>query len=336
MAVRMKDIAQDLGVSLMTVSKALRNHTDIAEETRRRIVERARELKYQPNLVARSLVNRRTFLVGLIVPDMMHSFFAEIAKGVGDKIEPLGYQIVISNSGERAETELQQIKLLLGRHVDGLIIASAAHNDGAALAGILAGRNTRYVLIDRMLPGVDAHYVGVSDEELGTLAAGHLIEQGCRRIAHIRGPETSTGAGRLLGYRRALIKHHLKIPTEFVVAGDSGNNAGYAAMRQLLRLQSPPDGVFAYNDPVAAGAVKAILEAGLRVPHDIAVIGAGNVHYSDLLRVPLSTIDQSSLMIGRSAAELLLDSMAAKEPQAPRRILFSPRLIVRESSLRNT
>lgn len=330
----MKDIAQDLGVSLMTVSKALRNHSDIGEETRRRVLERARELKYQPNLVARSLVSRRTFLIGLIIPDMMHSFFAEVAKGIGDKLEPLGYQLVISNSGERAETELQQIRLLLSRHVDGLIIASAAHNAVTSPAEILTSRNARYVLIDRAIPGVGAHYVGVSDEEIGALAVEHLIEQGCRRIAHIRGPEISTGMGRFSGYRRTLAKHHLEVPAEYVVGGDAGNETGYEAMRRLLRLHPPPDGVFGYNDPVAAGAIKAILEAGLQVPGDVAVIGAGNVHYSDLLRVPLSTIDQSSRLIGRSAAELLLDSMAAKEPQVPRRILFPPRLIVRASSLR--
>lgn len=331
----MKDIAQDLGVSLMTVSKALRNHSDIGEETRRRVVERARELKYQPNLVARSLVSRRTFLIGLIIPDMMHSFFAEIAKGIVEKLEPLGYQLVISNSGERAEAELQQIKLLLARHVDGLIIASAAHNSLASPIEALTSRNARYVLIDRTIKGLDAHYVGVNDEKIGALAVEHLIGQGCRRVAHIRGPEISTGVGRLAGYRRTLAKHRLKVPLEYVVASDDGNETGYGAMRRLLRLHPRPDAVFAYNDPVAAGAIKAILEAGLQVPRDIAVVGAGNVHYSDLLCVPLSTVDQSSLLIGRSAAELLLESMAAKEPLVPRRILFSPRLIVRASSLRN-
>lgn len=330
----MKDIAQDLGVSLMTVSKALRNHRDVSEETRRRVVERARELKYQPNLIARGLVSRRTYLVGLIVPDMMHSFFAEIARGVGEKLEPHGYQIVTCNSGERAEAELQQVRLLLSRHVDGLIIASAAHETRNSPAEILAARNARYVLIDRTLPGVDAHYVGVNDEEIGSLAAEHLIEQGCRRIAHIRGPETSTGAGRLRGYRRALARHQMKTPPDYITGGGPGDAAGYAAMGRLLRHPQRPDGVFAYNDPVAAGAMKAILEAGLRIPQDIAVVGAGNGQYSELFRVPLSTIDQSSLAIGRTAAELLLDCIESKEPSAPRQILFAPRLVVRESSLR--
>jgi LacI family transcriptional regulator len=180
---------------------------------------------------------------------------------------------------------------------------------------------------------VNANFVGVNDEEIASLAVDHLIEQGCRRIAHIRGPEISTGIGRLLGYRHTLTKHRLKTPPEYVVGREPGDAGGYDAMRRLLRHKPPPDGVFAFNDAVAAGAIKAILEAGLRVPQDIAVVGAGNVHYSDLLRVPLTTVDQSSLLIGQTAAESLLDSIDSKEPPVPRRILFSPRLIVRESSL---
>jgi LacI family transcriptional regulator len=330
----MKDIARDLGVSLMTVSKALRNHSDVAEETRRRIVERARELNYHPDLIARSLVSRRTYLVGLIVPDMMNSFFAEVARGVSDRLEARGYQIVVCNSCERAETELQQVKLLLSRHVDGLIIASAARDASASPVEALTARNARWVLIDRTIPGVNVHYVGVNDEEIAALAVEHLIEQGCRRIAHIRGPEISVGIGRLLGYRRTLARHRLKVPPEYVAGREPGDIGGYEAMRRLLRLDPAPDGVFAFNDVVAAGAIKAILEAGLRIPRDIAVVGAGNVHYSDMLRVPLSTVDQSSLLIGRKAAELLLDSMEAKEPKAPKRIVFSPRLVVRDSSMR--
>jgi len=121
----MKDIAQDLGVSLMTVSKALRSHSDISEETRRKVMKRARELNYRPNWIARSLVTRRTYMIGLIIPDLMHSFFAEVAKGIARKFEPLGYQIVISNSEESADTELRQLQALLDRNVDGVIIASA-------------------------------------------------------------------------------------------------------------------------------------------------------------------------------------------------------------------
>lgn len=337
MVVRMKDIAQDLGVSLMTVSKALRNHGDVAQETRRRVRQRAAELEYQPNLIARSLAGHRSFLIGLIVPDLMHSFFAEVAKGIERKLDPLGYQSVICSSGENAERELRQIKLLMARKVDGLIIATAAPVPQASrsMVELLEKRKVPYVLIDRMVPNVKANYVGVRDDEIGALATEHLIEQGCTRIAHIRGPMVSTGRGRLRGYRAALAKHGLKVPPEYVVSGAHGDSTGYDAMQRLLRLKSRPDGVFCYNDPVATGAIRAILQAKLDVPHDIAVVGAGNIHYSDLLRVPLSTIDQSSFQIGECAAELLLESMESKTPPPPKHLLFPSRLVVRESSLRH-
>ena len=146
----MKDIARDLGVSLMTVSKALRSHSDISEETKRRVLKRARELNYRPNWIARSLVTRRTYMVGLIIPDLMHSFFAEVAKGIARKFEPLGYQIVISNSEENPDAELREIEVLLDRSVDGIIIATAQANVRGELFKNLQSRKIPYVLIDRL------------------------------------------------------------------------------------------------------------------------------------------------------------------------------------------
>jgi LacI family transcriptional regulator len=191
-----------------------------------------------------------------------------------------------------------------------------------------------YVLIDRLPPGVEAHFVGVKNEEIGALATSHLIEQGCRRIAHIRGPAISTGNLRLQGYRSALAKAGLTQPPEYVVPGDHGDERGYAAMRQLLQLKKRPDGVFCFNDPVAAGAIQAILEAGLQIPRDIAVVGAGNVHYSDQLRVPLTTVDQSSLLTGEKAAEMLVQCIRAGKPLPAEYLYLQPRLVARQSSLR--
>lgn len=334
MAVRMKDIADDLGVSLMTVSKALRNHSDISEKTRNRVLKRMRELNYQPDWIARSMVTGRTYVVGLVLPDLMHSFFAEVAKGVARKLQPLGYQVVISDTEENGDVERRQVDVLVNRKVDGLIIASAQRKGRIELFDMLAAHKTPYVLIDRMLAGTDANYVGVKDDELGALATEHLIAQGCQRVAHIRGPAVATGTGRLRGYRRALAKYGIPSNPAYITSGEYGDNTGYKAMQELLKTDPRPDGVFCYNDPVAAGAIKAILEANLRVPEDIAIIGAGNVHYSDLLRVPLSTVDQSSTVIGETAADLLVNCIDSQKQSAPRHIFIPPRLVVRDSSRR--
>src|SRR5262249_54105167 len=180
--------------------------------------------------------------------------------------------------------------------------------------------------------GVEANYVGVKDEDVGMIATEHLISQGAKRIAHIRGPAVSTGRGRLRGYKRALEKRGIKPRPEYIVSGEFRDTGGYEAMLQLLKLNPRPDAVFCYNDPVAAGAIKAVLEAGLKVPEEIAIIGAGNVHYSDLLRVPLSTVDQSSTAIGERAAEVLSEAMDSKKALKPKKILIPPRLLVRDSS----
>jgi LacI family transcriptional regulator len=334
LSVRMVDIAEDLGVSLMTVSKALRNKNDIGQQTRERVQKRARELGYQPNWVARGLATRRTYLVGLVVPDLLHSFFAEVANGVSQALEPAGYQAVILNSGENGEREEHQVYALLARRVDGLIIASAQRSGRARLFRVLRDQKIPLVLIDRLPAGIRANYVGGKNEEIGELATGHLVEQGCQRIAHLCGPAISTGIGRLSGYRRKLAACGLAAPPEYVVEAQRSDGTGFVAMRELLRLRPRPDGVFCYNDPIAAGAIKAVLEAGLSVPNDIAIIGAGNGHYSDLLRVPLSSIDLNSVLIGQTAAHLLRKCIEAKGPTRPTCTFIPHRLIVRESSLR--
>ncbi len=332
MAIRMKDIARDLQVSVVTVSKVFRNHGGISPATRKRVLQRMKELNYQPNWAARSLATKRTYTIGLVIPDLMHSFFAEVAKGVTRKVRPHGYHVVISNSEEDPEIENQEVELLLARQVDGLILASAQPPGRSEIFRRIRQRRVPFVLIDRRVRGLKANYVGVNDEETGRVATEHLIDRGCQRIAHIRGPAVSTGEGRLGGYQAAIESRRLQMPAGYVVKGGYGVTTGYEAMRRLLAIEPRPDGVFCFNDPVAAGAVKAILEAGLRVPEDIAVVGAGNVHYSDLLRVPLSTIDQGSSALGESAAELLLQVIESKRVHPSRSVFLPPRLIVRESS----
>lgn len=292
---------------------------------------RIKELNYQPNWVARSLAARRTFMIGLIVPDLMHSFFAEIAKGVSAALRPLGYDVVIFNSEEDASAEVSEIDRLLARQVDGLILASAEEPGNTEGFARIEARGVPYVLIDRRFPGVQASYVGADDEAIGRLATNHLIERGCRRIAHIAGRSIGPGSGRYKGYREALAAAGIPLPDSYVVHA-SDDASGYEAALRLLELDPRPDGIFGYNDPTAAGAMKAILEKGIAIPGEIRMIGVGNVHYSDLLRVPLSTIDQSSTAIGQEAADLLTKAIGAKRKRPLKTVIVEPRLIVREST----
>jgi LacI family transcriptional regulator len=195
-------------------------------------------------------------------------------------------------------------------------------------------RNTPYVLIDRPISGLRACFVGVDNRAIGKLATEHLIERGCSRIGHLRGPEVGIGNERFEGYRRAILKGGLRCDARYVVAGGHGDDTGYEGMRSLLEVRPLLDGVFCYNDPVAIGAMKAILQAGLKLPGDVAVVGAGNVHYSDVLAVPLTTIDQGTCRIGIMAAELLIARIGSKRTMRPQTILIPPKLVERESTRR--
>jgi LacI family transcriptional regulator len=335
--VRLKDIAQDLGLSTVTISKVLRDHSDISEETRKRVLKRMEELHYQPNFAARALITGRTYTIGLVVPDLLHPFFAQVAKAISSVISKQGYSLMITSSEEDPQLERQEIEQLLARRVDAVVIASAQWTVESFRR--IEAMHIPYVLIDRYFVGLAANFVGVDDEQVGFIATQHMIEQGCQRIAHIRGPETSTAQGRVEGYRRALGAHNLSpLPEHLISIGTSGDDrgepGGYEAAKRLLACDPRPDGIFCFNDPIALGAMRAILDAGLRIPEDIAVAGCGNISYSDFLRVPLTSVDQDSYAIGLRAAEMALSLVGSDEIVRPQKVLTDVQLMVRASTQR--
>src|SRR5579859_197951 len=214
MAVRMKDIAEDLGVSLVTVSKVLRNKTDVGEHTRRRVLQRVRELNYQPNMLARGLASGKSYSIGLIVPDLVHTFFAELAKGVSAGLRKESYQLVLASAEEEPELERQEIEHLLARGVDALLIASC-QNNASGFRSLLKAK-IPYVLIDRFLPTLNGNFVGTDDVAAGRIATEHLIGLGKKRIAHIGGELISTSVDRLNGYKEALAANNLPFRRELV------------------------------------------------------------------------------------------------------------------------
>lgn len=336
MATRMKDIALDLGVSVMTVSKVLRNHSDISEATRKRVLKRIEELKYTPNASARALVTGRSNVIGLIVPDLVHPFFGELAKGLSAVARSRDYSVVISSSEEDPALEQKEIEHLLARGVDALVVASVQSSVESFRR--IEERGTPYVLIDRTIEGLQANFIGVDDRLVGRLATEHLIAAGCKRIAHIAGTGISSATGRREGYQQALEAKGRPFLDEYMVtrghADDLGDVTGYEAMQKLLSLRPRPDGVFCFNDPAAMGAMLAISEAGLRIPQDIAVVGCGDVHYARYLNVPLTSVAQQTEPMGRRAGQLVLSLIRAQGPVRRRTILLEPRLEVRQSSTR--
>jgi LacI family transcriptional regulator len=336
MAVRMKDIARDLGLSAVTISKVLRNHPDIAQETRERVLKRVQELDYRPNILARGLVTGRSYLIGLVVPDLLHPFFAEIAKAISTVVAARGYSVIISSSEEDAQREAREIQHLVSRQLDALAIASS--DSGTESFERMDRASHPYVLIDRQFADFEANFVGIDDVAAGRMATEHLLDRGCRTVAHIRGRENTTGMRRFEGYRQALQTRGIVCEERYVIARervDSGSEEQGAEAMRLLLIQEPrPDGVFCFNDPLAIGAMNAILDSGLRIPEDIAVIGCGNLHFNGSLRVPLSSIDQRSQQVGEQTGRLLLNLIESKTRPEPVSVILTPSLVERQSTRR--
>ena len=334
MAVTMKDIARDLGIAVITVSKVIRNKDDVSEETRKRVLERVKEVNYTPNLAARALVTGRSNLIGLVVPDLLHTFFAEIAKSLSIALLKEDLHLIIATSDEDPELEERTVHRLLGRKLDALIVASTRTNP--EMYKRILHQETPLVLIDRSFHGLHTNYVGSDDEMIGTLAVEHLLEIGCKRIAHLRGPENSAGIGRLNGYLKTLAKHKIKPLSAYALAPGNADvhstERGAELTKRLLSLKMRPDGIFAHNDPMAIGAIEAILDSGLRIPEDVAVIGSGNLYYDPKLRIPLSSIDQNTEQIGARTARLTLSLLRSKTRPRNKSVIIEPQLVVRAST----
>jgi LacI family transcriptional regulator len=268
------------------------------------------------------------------VPDLVHPFFAEFAKSLAGTLRGAQMALLLASAEENPELEQQEIRTLLGRNVDVLLIASCQPQLKSFYE--LGDERTPFLLVDRNFPYLAAHFVGSDDYEIGRIATEHLISIGRRRIAHIGGRAMSPPVERLRGYRDTLHRHQLDSPEDRIVTRErveeSGDQAGHQAMQELLNLRSPPDAVFCYNDLTAIGAMEAVRAAGLTVPGDIAFVGTGNLRYARYLRVPLTSVDQQPEVLGLRAGELTLELMAQADLPA-RSVLLSPRLVIRASSV---
>src|SRR5262245_12145333 len=331
MSVTLADIARELGLSKMTVSRAINNNPLINAKTRERVLEVSRRMNYQPNHFARALVTSRSYLIGVIVPDLMHSYFAEIMKGVGEVARSSNYQIVIGNSEEDTDRELNEVEALRSR-TDGLIIAPAFSPDKPKLYRKMIKDGAKIVLIDRTLEGLECPMVTTDNIKVGKIATEHLIRLGHRRIGHLRGTASSTSKERFEGYKQALAANKIRYEKALVRECGLMESDGYNAMKAWLREGNLPKAIFAVNDPAAIGAMKALDEAGIRVGEDVAIVGGGNIHYGDMLRVPLTTVSWSRGEMGQAAAHMLIQLIEGKENNIQtERVVLPPILIHRKS-----
>jgi LacI family transcriptional regulator len=335
--IRMKDIARDLGVSPVTISKVLRNHPDIGKATKERVLQRVKELKYRPNLMARGLVTGRTMLIAFVIPDLSHSFFSDIAISLSDTLRRQGYSMIIAWTAEDSELQMSEVQHLISMGIDAIIVATSG--DDISSLSMLKEHGIPLVLLDRNVPELKVPFVGGDDTLVGKMATEHLIAQGCKRIAHICGPlSMSPGHSRLQGYKLALKEADMPVRDQYIVTpvepGPRSFRHGFEATQRLLAAKPRIDGIFGFNDPLAIGAMEAVFAAGLRIPQDIAIIGCGNHPLAQALRLPLSTIDQNVQGLGVKCAKVALSLLQSPEKSGPRKSLLKQSLIIRRSSLK--
>ncbi|MFB0506385.1 MAG: LacI family DNA-binding transcriptional regulator [Thermodesulfobacteriota bacterium] len=329
-----KDIAKLVGVSHTTVHRALNDKPRISQSTKDRIISIARELNYQPNVLAQSLVLGRTKTLGLVITTIVNPLYPELAKGIEDAARFLGYNIILCCTNFDISLEKQYIDMLRSRGVDGIIFTSAHIHDPNITR--LVKDQFPLILVNRRVYGdplmdrID--YVVAENAKGGFLAVEHLIKMGHKMIGVISGPPDSSAAvERLEGARKAFIEYGLNPAELLVLEGDFLKPSGYEAARKFLSLRDAPSAIFSVNDYMALGALEGILDSGFRIPEDIALVGFNDIEFTSLKAIELTTIGQKKYEMGSIAVHTLIDKIEGRDGDKVRQITLEPELIVRRS-----
>lgn len=301
------DIARALSIDSSTVSRALNNSPRVTQKTKKRILDKAGELGYQPNLIASNLRKSKSNTIGVIVPRISRHFFSSVISGIEEKAYEEGYNVIITQSLEQLEREQNITKALLANRVDGVLISVSMETNNYDHLMRLKENGTQFLFFDRHCDIDGISSVLIDDFQGGFDATEHLISKGCQLIAHFSGPQKlRIYQNRLRGYRAALEKYKIKFRPELVVTSRLMENDGKESAQNLLSLPVKIDGLFAANDVSAIGAMKHLKKKGIKIPEDIKVVGFSNEPISAVIEPSLTTIDQPGFQIGKKATELLL------------------------------
>lgn len=330
--ITIKDVAEKAGVSVATVSRVLNETNNVRQSTRERVMAVIEQLGYKPNAIARSLSNRKSNIIALVVPTITNPFFPELARAVEDIAESKGYQVILCNTDDSREKLLKYIDSLSTQYIDGMVIDS--HNLRQEDIEQLKKNDIPVVLIDRIIHDGEFTSIAVDNRAGGAMATTHLLEIGCKRIGHLSGPmEVETALQRAWGYRD-VVGRLSWFDQSWVAAGEYSVESGYQMMKELLMRHPDVDGIFASNDLIGIGALKAAYEWGKKVPNELSIIGFDGIDLSGLVIPPLTTVQQPIYQIGEVAVQELFLSM--KDPnRPPKKHVLDVKLAIRESTLRS-
>ncbi len=335
-SVTIKDLAQELGISPSTVSRALADNPLVKTATRNAVKKLAKEYNYQPNFTALSLRNSKTRTIGIIIPQIVHEFFALVIRGIEDFAYANGYNVIICSTHEMYEREVSDTKALLTGRVDGILACLSKETTNFDHFKEFDERSIPLVFFDCVCDEIETHKVVIDDKAAGYVATKHLIEQGSRNIAFIGGPELlSINQDRYAGYEKALTEANLTVNRDWVVFCTTGDYSDGLNSTKSLFQSGEIDGVFAATDMLAIGAIKNIKALNKRIPEDVAVVGFSNWSIAELFEPSLTTINQPGYEMGYKAAELLIQQISEPENNEYETFMLQTDLVVRESSVRN-
>ncbi|WMW77647.1 LacI family DNA-binding transcriptional regulator [Flavobacterium sp. 20NA77.7] len=335
--ITLKQIAETLGISITTVSKALKGYTDVNENTRKSVLELAERLQYTPNSFAVNLRTQESKTIGLVIPEVVHHFFSNVIRGIIEEAEKNGYLVIILQSSESVASEKKQIELLLQKRVDGIIISLSNESNNESYFSQIMERKIPLVQFDKISKLIPSSKVIINDQKAAYSAVSHLIAKGCKKIAHIRGPVNPQNAiDRFLGYKKALEDHNISFDPKLVyTCTDVTFEEGKSFAKQILASHPDIDGIFAITDLVAVGVLAYFNDHKIRVPEDIKLIGFSNWFMSQVVSPKLSTVDQPSFEMGKQSFHLLLEEINAKKDGlsfTPKTIELDTTIIEREST----
>ncbi|MFE3846451.1 LacI family DNA-binding transcriptional regulator [Flavobacterium sp. LB3P45] len=337
--ITLKEIATKLGISITTVSKALKNYPDVSAKTKKAVIDLAQTLHYTPNSFAVNLRTKESKTIGLIIPEVVHHFFSNVVNAIIDEAEKNGYLVIILQSNESLELEKKQVELLINKRVDGIIMSLSNESNNDDHIKEIIRRNIPFVMFDKINKLTTCSKVIINDQKAAFNAVQHLIDTGCKRIVHIRGPlNPQNSIDRYIGYKKALEKNHIPFDAKLVYTCEKvAFEEGFAFARQIITEHPDVDGIFAITDLVAVGVLTYFNDNDIKIPEQVAIIGFSNWFMSQVLTPKLSSVEQPSHEMGVQSFALLLEEMICHKEglhYTPRTVELQTCNIIRESTVK--
>ena len=330
----LKDLAQKLGLSISTVSRALQNNPAINDDTRLRVNKLAKKLGYYPDALAKSLKNKKSYTIGVIVPEISHFFFSSVIDGIEDVTYKDGYAIMVTKSNEDFEREVLNLESLISNRVAGVIASISQNTKVGKHFNNIINRGIPLVLFDRVLDDLDVHKIVGDDFKKVYEMVNHLIDSGYQNIAYLAGPShLNITMNRVAGYKKALIDNDIELMDGLIMNVNLNEDDGFEGAKTLIREFPKIDAICCVNDPVALGVYKYLNKVGIKIPDKVGVTGFSNNPSSEIINPPMTTVDQQGYKMGRKAAKILLQKINNESIDSlDKTHIIDGKLIIRDSS----